>query len=223
MSKILFKYPSRSRPLKFFASLDNIQRLAKHDDYQILCSFDIDDPTMCNDEVKKKMESYPNAKAYWGFSGTKVAAINRDMDFADPWDICIVMADDMIWVYDGFDLKIIELFEKHFPDFDGLLHIPDGVVNERLCTMHIVGRKYYDRFGYLYHPSYGAVFCDNENMDVAKVLGKYVYESVSMFRHLHPIWSLAPMDDLYRKNEDPINYAKDGELYRQRKAINFGL
>lgn len=221
--RILYKFASRERPYKFFAAIENIIAMSRHDDYEILCTFDIDDPTMTTNAVRDKLATYEKVKPYWGFSGSKIGAINRDMDFAQPWDILICMADDMVWGYEGFDVQIIALFDALFPDLDGLLHLPDGHVNERIPTMHIVGKKYYDRFGYIYFPGYNAVYCDNEAMDVAKILGKHRYVQLSLFSHNHPIWGKAEFDALYMKNEEPIKYAKDGELYRQRKEINFGL
>lgn len=143
--KLLYKFPSRSRKEKFFAAVDNIINLAKHDDYLILASFDLDDKEMANAEVRERLAVYGDKiKAVYGSSKTKIEAINADMWMVQDWDICVVMAEDMQWLVEGFDLKIIELFKKYFPDTDGFLHLPDGTVNERLPTMCIIGKKLYD-------------------------------------------------------------------------------
>lgn len=221
--KILYKYASRSRPDKFFSILDNVIFLARHPNYTILATLDLDDDTMTTPEIRDRINSYPQVKAYYGTSKGKIDAINRDMGFAEDWDIGIVLADDMPWHLEGFDLKIIEIFAEHFPDFDGFLHLPDGIVNEKLPTMCIIGRKLYDYFGYFYNPIYWSVACDNEQFDVVRILGKYVYKPLFMFKHMHFIWGLAPVDALYLRNENAEAYAKDLQIYRERKAINFGL
>lgn len=221
--RVLYKFPSRSRPDKFFAAIDNIHDLSTHDDFEILATLDIDDRTMTTPEVKERLKQYPKVRAIYGTSSGKVSAINRDMDFSGEWQILICMADDMRWIKKGFDTEIISLFEKYFPDTDGFLHLNDGIVNDRLPTMAIMGRKLYDYFGYIYNPIYRSVFCDNEQFDVVRILGKYHYEPINLFVHEHPAYGMAPNDDLYRKNENPELYAADGNTYRQRKEINFGL
>ena len=221
--RILYKFPTRERKDKLFACLDNITTLARHDNYQILLTLDLNDDTMTPPEIRDRINSYPNVKAYWGTSNSKVHAINKDMEFAGEWDICIVMADDMIWQVPGFDVTIVELFKRHFPDTNGFLHLPDGTVNERLPTMCIIGRKLYDHFGYLYNPIYQSVYCDNEQFDVVRILGVYKYEPIKLFIHAHPIWGFGKMDALYERNEHPTNYAIDGQKYRERQARNFDL
>jgi hypothetical protein len=120
-------------------------------------------------------------------------------------------------------LEIIKAFNEHFPDGDGLIHFPDQIALERLVTVPIMGRKYYDRFGYLYYPGYKSVCPDNEQMEVAMLLKRYVYINKVMYHHNHPVWKLAEWDDLYRRNEAPIHYAEDGQLLKDRRKINFGL
>ena len=221
--RILYKYASRSRPEKFFACLDNIISLARHPNYIIQATLDLDDDTMTTPEVRDRINTYPQVKAYYGTSLGKINAINKDMEFAGDWDIGICTADDMVWQVEGFDLEIIKIFEENFPDYDGFVHLPDGTVNEKLPTMCIIGRKLYDYFGWFYNPLYWSVACDNEQFDVVRILGKYVYKPLKLFTHAHPIWNLAPMDALYLRNEAPEAYAKDVQIYRERKDRNFDL
>ncbi len=219
--QILYKLPSRERPQK--PCIDNIISLARHDNYEILLTLDLDDKTCTSEEFKKQLSKYEKVFAVWGTSEGKIHAINRDMWLARTWDIGIVMADDMVWQVEGFDLEIIKIFEECFPDLDGLVHIPDGTVNERLNTLCIMGRKLYDYFGWFYNPIYWSVACDNEQFDVVRILGKYVYRALPLVRHMHPIWNLAPMDALYLRNESAEAYAKDVQIYRERKDRNFDL
>jgi hypothetical protein len=218
--RILYKFPSRQRPYKFFAAIDNIISMSRHDDYQILCTLDIDDATMTTPAVRDKLATYEKVKPYWGFSGSKIASLNRDIPLADPFDIICVHSDDMVFLKEGFDLDILDGFAD---GFRGLLHFPDGHADSRLITYPIMHVDYYKRFNYIYHPSYFSVFGDNEQHEVAVKLGQYKFVDKKILDHAHPIWGKAEFDNLYRKNEEPTQYARDGETYRKRKAINFGL
>lgn len=218
--KILFKLPSRGRPEQASKTLGNIITHVKEDEYLIHLSVDSDD---------EMLSQYPiNCTKHLGYfhsiSKNKVHAMNRDMDKIDyDWDILIAMSDDMEWQVQGFDNIIRDTFKQLFPDLDGFLHFNDGYVGDRLCTMNIMGRKYYERFNYIYHPDYIGLWCDNESTEVAKKLGKYVYDPRVIFKHQHPAnTATAQMDESYHK------YLKfndeDNLTYRRRKyELNFDL
>lgn len=221
--RILFKFPSRERPTKVFKTIANITSLAKNDDYFIWLTLDIDDPSMCNPEVRDRIAQYDKVKSMYGTSLSKIHAINRDMEFTGDWDICVVMSDDMVWTREGFDKIIIEAFEKHFPDLDGVVHIPDQKAGSALITLSILGRKYYERFGYLYNFEYASVYADNEFTEVAKLLSKYLLIKEPMLIHEHSIWGFGEPDALLKRTEDPNIYAKDRAIYFRRKMNNFDL
>jgi hypothetical protein len=87
--------------------------------------------------------------------------------------------------------------------------------------MSIMGRKYYERFGYIYHPSYQSLWCDNEAMEVAQMLGKYWYMGIQLFDHLHPAYNLAPWDEQYTRQQGL--WGVDEANYIERKRHNFYL
>jgi hypothetical protein len=174
---------------------------------------------MNNETVREKMKNYPRLKPVWGTSKSKIDAINKNVYLGGDWSVVINVSDDLSFKKEGFDLDIIEAFDKW--GLDSILHFPDGHVNERLITQSIMGRKYYDRFGYIYHPSYKSVYCDNEQQDVAKALGCYHYIPIPIFVHEHHIWGYGPADDLLRKTES--FYPVDAENFHQRQLKNFPL
>jgi hypothetical protein len=223
--KILYKFPTRSRRNKMLAAIDNITALAKHDDYVIQLTLDVDDESVTNNSVKHQLAKYGKVYALWGISaGSKIGAVNRDLGLIfDDFDILICMSDDFVFLQEGFDLQIISDMQQYFPDGDGFLHYPDGHVNERLATMSIIGRKYFERFGYIYHPEYKSVYCDQEAQEVAKKLGKYKYIPIQLFEHQHPVWKRTEWDEQYRKTEDPVVYAEDKATYLRRQSQNFDL
>lgn len=224
--KVLYKFASRSRPDKFGACLHNIISLARHDDFSILCTLDNDDPqaTKYRHIMWTSYEQPGRVRAIFGESKNKVDAINRDMDKAGEWDILIVMSDDMTFLKEGFDVEIINDMQKYFPDGDGVLHYHDGnSYGQRLMTMSIMGRKYYSRFGYIYHPDYVSLWCDNEAMEVAMMINKYKWmgDNKRLFVHRHPVWSGEPYDEQYKHTES--FYYSDKATYEKRKAKFFDL
>lgn len=219
--KILFKLPTRGRPEQATRTIHNIADLVAQPD---LCAIYI---TVDNDDATSNHLIEPSGKVrcpqIWGDSKSKVDAVNRDMEKIHFGDIIVAMSDDMEWQAQGFDNIIREKMQEHFPDLDGFLHFNDGYVGDRLCTMNIMGRKYYERFNYIYHPDYVGLWCDNESTEVAKLLDRYVYDPRVIFKHQHPAnTEAAQMDDSYRK------YLKfndqDNLTYRRRKyELNFDL
>jgi hypothetical protein len=95
----------------------------------------------------------------------------------------------------------------------------DGYVGQKLNTMCIMGRKYFDRFAYIYHPDYISLFCDNEFMDVSMILNKVKYSEDVLFKHEHPANGVGAMDKLYNMNEK--YYKIDQITYEKRKQQNF--
>lgn len=223
--KILFKYTSRSRRDNFFRGMDSIvNNLSNKEDYHILVSLDVDDAVMRNEEVLEKIKSYKNTNVYYGISYSKIDAINRDLPLAKDFDILVNFSDDQVFTQFGFDDIIRQQMLDSFPDTDGFLHFHDGNQN-RLATMSIVGKKYFDRTNYIYHPDYQSVYCDNEEQEKAKILGKYKYagDSMKIMMHIHPAMGHGKhlLDEQYIRTES--FYPVDKETYHRRMAINFGL
>lgn len=222
--RIAYIFPSRSRPHNFFLTLYNIIDNSESDDYFIWAKLDNDDEEMNTPEIRHRIDTeFPKVTVRWGLSTGKVHSINRDLEDLPPCDIIIIMSDDIIWDEWGFDTVIREAFKRHFPNLDGTVHFPDDHAQERTIIVSMVGINLYKKLGYLYHPSYISIFCDNEFTEVSRLMNRYVFVNKRLFTHAHPIWKLSIWDSLYRKNEDPELYRKDGETFKKRKAINFGL
>lgn len=230
MGKLIYKFASRSRPDKFAACLHNITTLARHEDYEIMCTLDHDDKRLGEYLAALKAIQHLNSRVKFivGSSTGKINAINRDLQLLTPFDILICMSDDMLFVKEGYDVQIVKDMEHHFPDTDGVLHYHDGFSSNPqtgipLMTLSILGQKYFSRFGYIYHPSYISLWCDNEAMEVAQMIHKYKFmgKDKILFRHLHPVWTGQPYDEQYRKTES--YYHLDERNYQQRKALFFDL
>lgn len=220
--RILYKLASRSRKDKLFACIENIIDQSTIEDYLILLSFDIDDPAMQGEDIKIRLSAYGGkVKAYWGISGSKITAINRDVSFIHDWQILLNHSDDFWITRKGFDEAVIKVMDDNFPDRDGTVHFPDQVAGDRLCTYQIVGKKYYDRTGYIYNPEYSSLFADNEEFLKSKMLGKYIFVPEAYLEHRHHIWGFGPADALLKHTES--FYQIDGATFNRRMAQNFGI
>lgn len=219
---ILHNFASRQRPDRFFQTLDNIILHSESTDYFIVAKLDSDDGSMNNGCIKQTLsDKYPNVIVKWGISTSKIHAINRDLNDGDlpKWDILVNVSDDMRFKTYGFD----DIIRKHMPaNLDALLHFPDDYAKERVCTCAIVGYRYYQRDMFVYYPGYYSMWCDDEQTDVSKARGCYVYVPDAMeIDHLHYTnLGKAPKDALYRRND---TYLADKRIYEERKARNFDL
>ena len=167
--KFLIKFPTRSRNKQFFETLYKyINNFSDQNEYRCLISCDYDDLEMNNVNTLNQLNEIKNLKYYFSNRISKIDAINRDINKYTKiydWDIIISAADDMIPQVKNYDKVIVENMNKFFPNLDGGLWFYDGYRKD-LNTMSIMGRKRYEEFGYIYHPSYKTWYCDNEYTEI---------------------------------------------------------
>jgi len=188
------------------------------DNIHFLVSYDEDDSEMKPQIIERLSKSIP-ITFVCGKSDNKIHACNRDIEQVQDWDIVLLLSDDMIPQKWGWDDSVRQAYSK---DLDLCVHFSDGYTKQKLQTLLIYGRPYFDRFGYLYNPEYVSLWSDNESMQVAKLLGKYVYYDEVLFRHEHYSNNQSlQADELMRKNES--YYKQDQRTYNKRLSINFGL
>lgn len=218
--KILVNFATRSRPDKFLKRIKELNRMAARPHLvDILVKIDEDDETM-----KDMRPPAENVRFALGRSKNKIDAINRDI--TGDFDILVNMSDDMVCKKHGWDEVLREVYREKGLKLSA--HFSDGTdVRDRLITMSIMGRKLYDFLGYVYHPSYISLWCDNEFMRVSQMLGCYEYfggkdHKNVLFYHQHPAWAKdVKMDAQYQFTES--FYKTDEANYIEREKINFGL
>jgi hypothetical protein len=215
--KLRIKFPTRGRSSKFFNVLDKyVNYLDDKENYEIIVSCDIDDSDMNNEEVTSKLKTYKNLKYYFGENKSKIEAINSNME--GDFDIVLLASDDMIPQMQGYDSVIRMNMEKYYPNTDGILWFFDGYRKD-LNTLCILGKKYYERFTYIYNPEYKSFWCDNEFMLVGNKLGKQKFIDVCIIKHDHPDITGQVYDETYNKN----NFSGDDIIFRNRLSKNFDL
>lgn len=118
------------------------------------------------------------------------------------WDIVLPILRPCIVKY-GFDSLIKKLYKENFPDLDGVLWLNTGEKDD-IIKFPVVGKKYYNRFGYLYNPAYNKKYFEEEFAFVAKYYKKVFFIENILIKNLPVIFD-------------------DDKIYELRKKFNFGL
>ena len=220
--KILIKFPTKNRKNKFFNTLKKYHNLCEDiNNLKFLISIDEDDSEMNNPDTLEILKTFKNTEVIIGNSTSKIDAVNRDIIIDNSWDIILLASDDMIPQIKGYDTIIIDKMKLIYPNTDGVLWFNDGFQETRLNTLCILGKKYYERFNYIYYPEYKSTWCDNEFMSVATILNKQTYFNEVIIKHEHPDWGYGNRDNIHNKNQNDLSY--DNNLFVERKKNNFNL
>lgn len=219
---ILVKLASRSRPSKFVKALHNIKHMSLGE-YRVLVSADLDDKTMNCIQMIKFIKSMPRVEIHFGHHSTKIEAINRDLEKVIGWDILVNFSDDFQIVTKGWDNILRKRVSDRWPNTtDWAAHFSDNYVHDALPTISIMGLEYYQRDGYIYHPSYKSFSCDSEYYFVSIARGKHHYFSDKLFKHEHPANNRRlRTDSLYKLNSYHSNH--DLKNYWERLNNDFYL
>jgi hypothetical protein len=160
----------------------------------------------------------------------KIGSINRDMEYApSDYDIIMQPADDFTCRVAGWNTRIVEELST-FDNYDGVIWFFDGY-QPNIDTLSIMGRKYYERFNYIYHPEYRILWADVEFTEVADRLDRLIFSEDVLFVHEHPDWTHAQGWDGRRNGYDQLNLDNDKDddrihdekLFYERRSNNFGL
>jgi len=193
----------------------------------IAVSCDEDDTSMRQASIQKEIQAVLGQVAwhrvFFSPNKSKIEACNANMGEIDyPWDIVVLVSDDMIPQIAGWDTVIRTHMNVYFPTTDGILWFNDGYQGDKLNTLCIYGRKMYDSLGYIYHPDYKSLFCDTELTDRCRgdLAPRCQYIPYCVIRHEHPGTGFAQlMDPLYAKNQTFWN--RDMYTYIHRKQYPY--
>jgi FkbM family methyltransferase len=217
MKKFLFKFPSRGRPEKFKSTLQNhLNKLSNNHKYKFVFSFDNDDEKMNNDDIRNFIKSLRiDYEIYYGDNKNKIEAINANIG-KKKFDILMLIADDMVPILENYDEIISNIIDESPNGLDTTIHFNTARWGSILDIWCVMGKKYYDRFKYIYHPDYKSIFCDNEYTEVAKILNRYKFSEYCPFEHVY-----ISGDDTEIKNWQ--YNSEDWQIYEKRKKNKFGL
>jgi len=149
-----------------------------------------------------------------------IEAINYGAEIANsknrfPFDLLVVVSDDFDCT-PHWDTLLLEAL-KGKSDF--IVKTKDGL-QPTLITLPIMDRAYYNRFGYVYHPSYVHMFSDQEMTAVGEMTGKVIKLDLE-FKHLHYTTGAMKKDAINKKND--ATWRQGERLFNERLKTNFGL
>lgn len=221
---ILVKFPTRSRPEKFINTLNKYYETCKDlSKIYFVVTCDNDDLTMNNPKMIERVSNYKNCSIIFGNSKSKIDAVNRDMSLIQgKWDVLLLASDDMIPKVIGWDDIIRQKMIECYPDTDGILWFYDNHRRD-LNTLVIEGRKYFERFGYIYNPQYESLYADDEFTAIGNILGKMTFFEDVIIEHEHPHFTGEQYDPLMFRNESHNLRHKDANVFEENKRNQFNL
>jgi len=151
------------------------------------------------------------------------AVISQGNDVVSAWneaakhatgDILIGLDDD--WTCPPSWDQIIESYMCNGAD---ILHVGDLHRKDGLICHAIISKKFYDAMGYLYHPAFKSVYCDNFFTEVAKRWG-YVDATqggkVDLgWIHKNPSQGYSTEDEVARKSNSKERYEHGGDVFKR--------
>lgn len=230
--KFLIQFPTYGRADKFLSVLGRFIHTAS-DKHELFFNINCDaaDLTMTNEYVKKRIEyafdtyggSHMSYALNFDPNTEKISAINDHIP-DKGWEVAVVLSDDMVPKAHSWDNEIAIAMQKHFPGNDGCVWFDDGSHSaSELITLSIMGYELYKNFGYLYHPDYKSLYCDNEFTDVMKYHGRAVYVNKKIITHEH--WSIEGSENHNQVDiavQKTLHYSgRDAQVYERRKALGF--
>ena len=235
--RFLIQLPTLKRPEKFLSVLNKYVNKASghwYDNkrspielfFNINCDFD--DASMNNALMKRRIKEvflnnvHADYQIHYDKNTEKISSINAHIDDVD-FDVVICASDDMVPQVNNWDFEIAAAMQEFFPDLDGCVHFNDGHTNGELITFSILGRKLYNRFGYIYHPDYKSLYCDNEFTQEVTRMDKVQYIDKVIVKHEH-------YGEEGNENSGDFDFAaqktlhysgRDGQVFQLRQSKGF--
>lgn len=216
MPKISILHPSYKRPQLGVDTIQNWLNKAtepKEIEY-ILCLSNKD--TTISEYLKniEQKELTSKVKIFYCDDANMVKQVNLAAS-QSTGNLLVNVSDDFDCL-NGWDLLLLSELEGKE---DYIVKTQDGIQPE-IITLPIMDRKYYDRFGYIYHPDYLHFYGDEELRVVGDKLGKTIVSNI-LFEHLHYIANKSKMDETNEKNNAHFN--ADKLTFARRKKQNFPI
>jgi hypothetical protein len=137
---------------------------------------------------------------------------------ASTGDVLIVVSDDF-GCPDGWDRAVAEVVGDRR---DAAVLVHDGIEG-RIMTLPILGRALYETLGYIYHPAYVSMFCDDDLTHTAAAMGRLVDARHLMFPHRHYTVGLSAVDATYARQNSNAAWWHGWRVMEKRRANGFGL
>jgi len=212
MQKVSVVIPTRNRYGKLLKCLQSIPR-EEWIETIVICD---DDPASYASLNNSDIDKYMNIKTF--LTHTRLGAVAARNKYA-----CVVK-DGLLYATDDIEFmpncieKAFEVFNKSFPDDDGVVgiaqdqqHHPTGVA--------LLGTKFLDRYPgrQPFYPGYDHFACQEVHWLATKI-GKFVIAEEAVVKHYHPLFYKELHDTTH--DEARQKRQQDHELITQRQQKN---
>lgn len=120
-------------------------------------------------------------------------------------DYMFFFSDDIKPMTKRLDQRILTKFKK--VKKPGVLAIDDNFrTNTQIIHHPIINREWYEFFGYMWHPEFESMFCDNWLAYEAHQYGFVIPAMDLKIDHQHRMRGMVEVDDAMKRHEDPSRY-----------------
>jgi len=134
-------------------------------------------------------------------------------------DVLIAISDDFS-PPGHWDSQLIGSLRPGWWSEECVVHVNDGYV-KTICTLPIITRKRYDKFGYIYHPRYQSMFCDTELTERAYQDGVVIEAMHLLFEHEHPDCGKRSGDAFDAHHASKQRWNEGEAIFNERKKLGF--
>ena len=182
-------------------------------DYEYLLSIDADDP---------QQDAYAAMAADCGVA----LLVHRNRSIVDAvnhaarrstGDVLIVVSDDF-GCPPHWDLAL----EAAIGTRRNVAVLVNDAIEGRIMTLPIVDRAFYESCGYLYHPDYISMFCDDDLTEHAAQTERLVDARHLSFPHRHPSNVGGVLDATYQRQGRALAWIEGRRVLAKRRATRFG-
>jgi hypothetical protein len=170
----------------------------------------------------ESIKAFAAAKVYWScttpppaWASSSVANWNICAEFSTG-HILVVIADDLT-PPQGWDTKLRKLPD---PETKWSCYVPDSVRQDGLICHPVISRALYDKRGYVFHPDFFGVYCDND-FNVRTQLEAPIYSVRDLeWQHDHPTNGSRESDSIVEHQNSETAYAYGGAKFMQKWPLN---
>ena len=178
---------------------------------EYITCFDTEDP----DKLKLRIEKNKNIiNIYEPFSFGIVKKCNIAARYVK--NDCIIVATDDTIPEKKWDTKILESTDW---SEELVLNVSDGTESKDtrvyMVKTVILSKKRYEKLGYILHPDFSHVYCDNFHSWISHRDSIVLDRKDIMFEHLHPSIGKSEIDEFYLKCNTQDEYNRGERIFQK--------
>lgn len=207
-------HPSRRRPLlaERAAREWHAQRSGEHECEHLL-SVDDDDPELA---AYRDLAERAGLVLLVHRNRSLVDAVNRAAAAASG-DVLVVISDDF-----GCPPRWDAALAAVIGDDLDVAVLVDDAVDGRILTLPILGRDLYRALGYVYHPAYFSMYCDDDLTETARLRGCLRDARHLVFPHRHFSVAGIEPDETYARQNSGRAWLEGWRVFAKRRSGGFG-